>query len=721
MLKWRDDSGRRTGDARRRRNPFQIGLAILINFGSVAPWAATAVGYAVLGAAVFGASLLLNAFNQTQQPKPSDRQATVRQSTGPRIRFYGTNKVGGTLTFFESKDGFLYSEIALNEGQISQVKEVWLNDALVTLDSNGYVEGEPYQFTHSVTTGTWPFQSTTTTAYKVARIFIKDGAANQTAWDQLIAAFPGLYTANHRLRGVAKLLAIFEEVPAEKIGEVYPQGNPGVRIVADMSLVKSVRTGARIFSDNPADCIFDYLTGKDGAGFPYGAGIPESKVNLASFHAFANLCDEAVPKKGGGTIKRYRIAGGYALNEEMRSALPRMCKACDADLYIDGEGKIAIRGGKWTAPQLTLDSDKGHIISADFQRGRGALVAFNELTIKYTDPAQDYMDVEGERWVDGGNVALRGKVLPQSFEVLMVPEHAQARRLAKIHTHKSNPAWSGTLITNFYGLNALGEETVTIKFGPMGIDTTFKIESIRILDDLTGVQMQVSSLTAEAYEWDADLEEGTPPGVAPDTSSPVSLDPPEDITAASEQIVIEGSTVGVRIVVGWTMPDRKALRQHAQFRKAPDGAWQDMQTAEGGGFAVSGAVDDGGTYNYRVRTLSPGGTPGDWSSEGTITVTSDPTPTGVVTGVSATGGVGEITFNWTAPNSANYSAARLYWNTTNDFGTATLAATEYGAPNSADSRTVTGISAGTRYGWIVATNGSGIAATEVATGTITVT
>ena len=42
MLKWRDDGGRRTGDARRRRDPFQIGLGILINFGSVAPWAATA-------------------------------------------------------------------------------------------------------------------------------------------------------------------------------------------------------------------------------------------------------------------------------------------------------------------------------------------------------------------------------------------------------------------------------------------------------------------------------------------------------------------------------------------------------------------------------------------------------------------------------------------------------------------------------------------------------
>ena len=724
MFQW-PPRGWQAHSSRPPQDPLSIGISFLVNIGyggAISGIGATLVGSAIIGAALLGASLLLNAFNPgPRTPEPSDRQATIRQSTGPRIRFYGRNKVGGTLAFFESKGGLLYSLITLNEGEISQVREIWLNDQKVTVDSDGYVIEEPYRFTHSVTTGTWPFQSTTTTSYKVARILFKNGSPTQTAYAQLVSAFPGLVTADHRLRGVATCLAIFQEVPAEKIGEVYPQGNPGVRIVGDMSLVKSVRTGARIYSDNPADCIYDYLTGRDDAGFPYGAGLPESMVNLASFQAFANLSDQDVPKKGGGTVKRYRLAGGYGLNEEMRTVLGRMCRVCDADLYVDGDGKVAIRGGRWVAPQLTLDADQGHIISADFQRGRAALVAFNELTIKYTDPAQDYMEVEAERWVDGGNVTLRGKVLAQSFDLQMAPEHAQARRVGKIHTHKSNPEWSGTIITNFYGLNALGEETVTIKFGPMGIDTTFAIQSIRILDDLTGVQMQVASLSAAAYAWDAELEEGTPPGVAPDTSSPVALDPPADITAATEQIIIEGSTVGVRIVVGWTMPDRPALRQHAQFRPAPSGAWQDMQTAEGGGFAVSGAVDDGGTYDYRVRTLSPGGTPGDWSAIGTITVTSDPTPTGVATGVSAVGGAGEITFNWTAPNSPNYAAARLYVNAIDDTTGATLVATEYGAPNAVDSRAISGFAAGTYYGFVVAINGSGIEATPVGTGAITVT
>jgi len=92
-----------------------------------------------------------------------------------------------------------------------------------------------------------------------------------------------------------------------------------------------------------------------------------------------------------------------------------------------------------------------------------------------------------------------------------------------------------------------------------------------------------------------------------------------------------------------------------------------------------------------------------------------------VTAPSLTGGVGQVTFNWTAPNSSNYFAARLYLNTTNSMTGAVLAVTEYGSPAAADSRVVTGLSAGVRYGFIVAINASGVAASAVATGAATVT
>lgn len=599
-----------------RRDPLSIGIGFLVNIGyggAISGLGATLVGSAIIGAAVLGASLLAAAFSPGQpRPESQQQQATIRQSVGPRLRFYGRNKLGGTLAFFESKAGFLYSQVTLNEGEISAVQEIWLNDTEVTIDGSGYVVGEPYNFTDTVTTGTWPFQSTTSTDYKVARLFFKDGASDQTVHAALDSAFDEV-TSEHRLRGVANTLSIFEEVPGNKIGEVYPQGNPGVRIVADCSLVKNVRTGVVEYSDNLADAIYDYLTGRDGANFPYGAGFAESLVDLESFQDYASLCAEAVSVKAGGTEPRYRVCGGYGLNEEMRAVLARMCRAGDADLYINGAGKIAIRGGQWVAPTLTLDSDLGHIISAEFQQGKGALAAFNELTITYTDPAQDYLETEGERWLDTSNIALRGKVLADSLDLGMVPSHAQARRLAKIHTHKSNPEWSGTIVTNFYGFNAIGEETVTIKFGPLGIDTTFLVNAVRILDDFTGVQLSVSSLSQEAYAWDAEDEEGDGPNTPPDTSSPGELNPPENFSVSAVKSPTDASAPGTYLQATWTPPARPALSHDVEYRTSSSGPWLAMTVFSGGGRAFSPSpITDGQSYDLRIRTVSPAGVRGPW-------------------------------------------------------------------------------------------------------------
>ncbi|UXN70888.1 phage tail protein [Devosia neptuniae] len=703
------------------QDPLSIGVAFLVNIGwggAISGIGATLVGSALIGAALLGASLLTAAFApKPNTPQAQERQATVRQSVGPRWRFYGRVKVGGALWFFENKDGYLYSGITLNEGEISAIREIWLNDQLVTVDANSYVVEAPYHYTPSGSAG--PGGGGSPTEQYVARVYFKTGTASQTVHAALDSAFPEV-TADHRLRGVANCLAIFYEVPSDKIGEVYPQGNPGVRVVMDATLVKSVRTGARIFSDNPADCIYDYLTGVDGAGFPVGAGKLESQIDLASFQAFANLCDELVPLKAGGSDKRYRLAGGYALNEEMRTVLLRMCQACDADLYINGAGKMAIRGGKWVAPTLTLDSSLGHIISGDFRQGQSALAAFNELNITYVDPAQDYLDSEGERWLDESNIALRGRVLSEQLDLPMVPYHGQARRLAKIHTAKSNPLWVGTIVTNFYGLNALGEETVTIKFGPLGIDTSFLVQSVKILDDLSGVQLSVTSLGASAYSWDAATEEGSGPASPPDTSEPIALVPPEDFNVSAANLIIDGSPVGPYLPATWTEPSRTSLSQEVEYRVAGEPAWSNMAVTDGQGFAQSTVVTSGAAYQVRARTRSPGGVYSDYTDIVDITATPDISNPAAPTGVSGAGGAGTVTINATHSASSNSVGVRIYRGTTNVFGSSVLVQTEYGSPGVDFSVTRTE-TAGTRYYWVVAINGGSGSSSAVPTGAVVVT
>ncbi len=355
--------------------------------------------------------------------------------------------------------------------------------------------------------------------------------------------------------------------------------------------------------------------GVDEADFPVGAGFDESWVNRDSFEGFGDLSDELVDLKAGGTIKRYRLWGSYGLDEEVVSVLRRMLDTCDGDLFIDTEGKIAIRGGQFVTPTLTLDESS--IISAEFVQGAQESASFNELTISCTEPTLDYSTTEVEMWVDTANVALRGEVLTDDLQLPMVPHHAQARRLAKIHTAKRNPQWSGTLVTNFNGFNAIGEEMVTVVFPILGINGTLLVQKIEILDDLTGCRISVSTLNASAYDWDEVTEEGEPPPDPPDTTGDDGLDPPADFTGSIETRPAIGGGVAYYIVAEWTPPARDTLSHRVQYRPSSGGPWTDMFVDEAGGTAESLLITIEENYELQIQTLSPAGVGGPW---GTFTV-----------------------------------------------------------------------------------------------------
>jgi hypothetical protein len=129
---------------------------------------------------------------------------------------------------------------------------------------------------------------------------------------------------------------------------------------------------------------------------------------------------------------------------------------------------------------------------------------------------------------------------------------------------------------------------------------------------------------------------------------------------------------------------------------------------------------DGGQYRLRLRAWG-GGTQSLWTDYITVTATADPVPPGAVAGVTVTEGVGQALFEWTAPNSSNYFACRIYISSTNNINTATLMATEYGPPSAVDNRAILGLAPGVRYGWLVAINASGVPASATATGAFTIT
>ncbi len=222
----------------------------------------------------------------------------------------------------------------------------------------------------------------------------------------------------------------------------------------------------------------------------------------------------------------------------------------------------------------------------------------------------------------------------------------------------------------------------------------------------------------DLYAFNAATEEGEPGG------SIVFLERQQIPAPLGFDVVITAETVsgGSTAAFGaasWNAQSA-ALITELTWQPTAGGAISSVTSQAGETALRSSYLADGVEYRFRARNWS-GGTYSDWTAYEIRTATADPVAPDPVTGVSASGGAGQASFAWTAPNSANYFASRLYLNTTNSFSGATLVAVEYGPPSAADSRIVTGLTAGSYFGFVEAINASGVPASAVATGAITVT
>lgn len=561
----------------------------------------------VVGAALLGISMLL-------APRPAvmktpQAQAVLNQSTAPRIRGYGYALLGGTRAFWESKDGYLYQAVMMHSGEIDYIDHFRIGDIQVALNGDGDVTTDPFVTVEGASSSPIGGGSSGTTKHNV-RIIPHMGSATQAADQMLMDAFPGVWTPEHRLRGIAYFVSRFRSPRQEDYQRIFPEGyNTPVRALCRLSRVWDPRDDVTRWSDNAALCILDYLT------HPDGFKKTRDDIDINSFALFANVCDEQVPLAGGGTEKRYRLWGVYSFNDEPEDVLRKMRAACDGELYENAEGKIAIRGGKWEAPTVTItDRD---ILEHSMEQGNNRFSAFNELKIMYTSPDHDYQTMEATPWVDVADQDERGPI-PSDLDLDFVPSPSQARRLAKIHVAKSNPRWKGRVKTNLMGLNALGERTVALEIEELEIDEAFYIAGFSIAPDLTGVEIEVMTISQAAYQWAPATEEGQNPAIPQDTSPSLLFPVPEGLTLSVNSSKVVTATI--------TPPDRTDLKLQVQIRAGAGSDWQEMAVAGDNLSATYGPVADG-SYDARARWTGALNAVGEWSFPyATITVPVPPPP-----------------------------------------------------------------------------------------------
>lgn len=674
--------------------------------------AAGAVASGITLAISIGGSLLLNIMNRPQKQRYNG-QVTGKQANPARVRAYGRCKLGGAMFFNASNGPELMQGVIHCEGPIDQFEEWWLKDIKVTK-----AEGD----LGWSTAGVWPWQD------KVG-IQSQLGRADQTTNGILIGKFPDWWGDNKPCKGLALTViqCILPGDPEKNFQKYFPSGIPEVRVVARCSKIYDPRDSSQTWandeswkwSDNSAICILNHLTGyrwgiDASTGLPVrmpiGFGIAIERINVASFIAYANLCDQDVFTGSESPAEhRYRCWGTFTLDQEPREVMRDLLATCDGELIQLGDGTIGIRGGRWENPSVTITTSM--VLTMEMQRGNDKFSAFNSIKPRYTEPTQDYQQLEGATWDDGPAQAAQGSIVTKDLDLAFVPSYTQALRLAKVVMAKGNPKWFLTLTCSLAALNALGERIVHVNLD-VGINEDFLVTAYQINVEQQTVKITLSSLTEEAYAWNGE----PPPGPQPPPTEPPGYVVPTPAGLALSLVVSTiGSAKAAQIKAAITPPLDTTLSLVAQYKKTTDSVWLDMTADSVAYTALSNYAEDGATYDVRVAFKTFGGRLGSYAS-GTIVVQTDTVaPTVPTTFAGVKSGANED-LSWRNPNSANFYATRIYRATgaTAVFSSATLVQTVFGAANALAAWTDTAPPTGSTYRyWAKAINASGVASTEV--------
>ena len=229
--------------------------------------ASVIVGGGLLGSLVGG--LVAAGLSYLMAPKPStpnlfgqDQARGVQQNisnpAGPLPVIYGKYRLAGTRVYIEvtgSENQYLWLVIAWCEGTIDAIEKLYFDELP---EDDGRFSGL-VDFWHHL------------------------GTDSQTVDTNLDAA-SSKWTSAHRGRGVA--YSVVKLTYDRKRPDAWPQVPVVSAIVRGKKVVDVTAGGAAAYSNNPANCLYDYLTNTR-----YGLGFPSTDIDLASFQTAQAICD----------------------------------------------------------------------------------------------------------------------------------------------------------------------------------------------------------------------------------------------------------------------------------------------------------------------------------------------------------------------------------------------------------------------------------------------
>ncbi|KQX18426.1 hypothetical protein ASD39_20185 [Sphingomonas sp. Root50] len=540
-------------------------------------------------------------------PKPDTTTTTVKLPRPPRISGYGISRLYGAIILYETAyDGTAIDVHAVHDGEIDQIVQRYLGDDAITLTGNVVNEGTDGRYKD----GAISFYETM-------------GVSPGTPFAAVIAALPTIWTSDHRGDGVALIALLSSPVKSKNFLDVYPNNIPSPSIAAqwqkcpDPYAEDPTDESGWTWTYNPIRQLMHYKLVREGEDF-----ATKFAPTIAFWQAAADICEEAVDLKAGGTEDRYRSSVAHKHTDAHAQVVAGLLSTCDGWIAPRSDGALIVYAGKYYEPTVSIGPE--HIVAYDWQGvGVDDDQAVNEIICSYISADHDYNTVECDAWRDEEDIVDRGQVLSDSLDP-QVPSWGQVRRLAKRKMSRVNALYRGTVTTNVAGRIVRGQRFINLDLTEAG--TTFysgpaEITAVTRNMATGGVTFTWAAADPNIDAWNAATEEGEPAA----KGDRVALEPLEapEITSASPALTGDG--LSAQILVAIAAPDRPDLTWYARWKKSTDAIWNEASYSDIDASTsvelLVGLVPVDSMVNVQASFGTGGGQISPWSATVTVDTT----------------------------------------------------------------------------------------------------
>jgi hypothetical protein len=319
---------------------------------------------------------------------------------------YGRKRIGGTRVFVTSagdNNKYLYVVMVIAEGECEKIEKVYIDDTEIqqVTSAGGLTHGSEFE----VTSGKYAVGGS---RLKLQAFYGKEDQAKASLLDGVSG-----WTSKHRLRGVCYIAARFEWRKAtedelkDQINNNPYQGMPTIQVLLKGKKVRKLTTlsegEADAFSetyaqmvqssdfgwsDNPAECLYDYLRNTR-----FGKGLDADSIDTTRFRTAANDCAQSktFTRSDGTTTTKSFLTTNITLDtsKKMLDNTKALLECCRGYLpYTNGRYALKLEAAVSTSGLFAVDD---HMIIGKISfSSNNKSNTYNRAEVSFSNQDEEY-------------------------------------------------------------------------------------------------------------------------------------------------------------------------------------------------------------------------------------------------------------------------------------------------------------------------------------------